>query len=109
MALLGITLDLLGVVSFYRAKTTVNPLKPASTSTIVQTGIYRFSRNPMYLGMLLVLLGFALYLMHPVAFLVLPAFVAYLTRYQIIPEERHLAARFGAEYTSYVSRVRRWI
>jgi protein-S-isoprenylcysteine O-methyltransferase Ste14 len=109
VALIGIACDLLGVMAFYRAKTTVNPLKPSATSSIVQSGIYRYTRNPMYLGMLLVLLGLALYLAHPAAFVALPVFVAYLTRYQIIPEERILAARFGAEYSAYASRVRRWI
>jgi protein-S-isoprenylcysteine O-methyltransferase Ste14 len=109
VALLGIAFDLLGVIAFYRSKTTVNPLKPSSTSVIVQGGVYRHTRNPMYLGMLLVLLGWALYLAHPVAFLLLPVFVAYLTRFQIIPEERFLAAKFGDEYQHYASRVRRWV
>jgi len=109
VALIGAALDVLGLISFRRAKTTINPLKPANTSTIVSTGIYRYTRNPMYLGMLLVLLGFALYLAHPMAFLLLPLFIAYLTRYQIIPEERFLATRFGAEYLDYASRVRRWL
>lgn len=107
--LLGVVFDFLGIIAFYRAKTTVNPLKPSGTSAIVQSGVYRYTRNPMYLGMLLVLLGFALYLAHPVAFLLLPVFPAYLTRFQIIPEERFLAAKFGAEYLRYTSRVRRWI
>lgn len=109
VALLGAALDALGVIAFLRARTTVNPLKPSRTSTIVRGGIYRHTRNPMYLGMLLFLLGFALYLAHPLAFLLLPVFVAYLTRYQIMPEERFLAAKFGAEYAAYASRVRRWI
>ena len=109
VALLGIVLDLVGVVAFWRAKTTVNPLAPASTSTIVQSGVYRYTRNPMYLGMLLILSGFALYLAHPLPFLLLPVFWAYITRFQIIPEERMLATRFGPEYSAYASRVRRWI
>lgn len=109
VALAGIALDALGLVAFLRAKTTVNPLAPSASSTIVQSGVYRHTRNPMYLGMLLVLLGFALYLAHPVPFLLLPVFPAYLTRFQIIPEERILAAKFGAEYSAYASRVRRWL
>ena len=109
VALIGIALDLVGVVAFWRAKTTVNPLAPSSTSTIVQSGIYRYTRNPMYLGMLLILSGFALYLAHPLPFLLLPVFWAYITRFQIIPEEHMLATRFGPEYSAYASRVRRWI
>lgn len=107
--LAGIMLDLAGVLAFWRAKTTVNPLAPASTSTLVQSGIYRFTRNPMYLGMLLILSGFGLYLAHPLPFLLLPVFLAYITRFQIIPEERVLATRFGPEYAAYAARVRRWI
>lgn len=109
VALTGIAFDLLGVLAFYRAKTTVNPLKPSGTSSIVQHGVYRITRNPMYLGMLLVLTGYALYLSHLLAFLLLPVFVAYLTRFQIMPEERILQEKFGAAYSSYASRVRRWI
>lgn len=109
VALLGIAFDFLGIIAFYRAKTTVNPLNPSNTSAIVQSGVYRYTRNPMYLGMLLVLLGFAVYLAHPAAFLLPPVFVAYLTRFQIIPEERLLTAKFDAAYLRYASRVRRWI
>lgn len=109
IALSGGVLDLLGVLAFYRAKTTVNPLNPAGTSAIVQNGVYRCTRNPMYLGMLLVLTGFAVYLSTPLAFLLLPLFVAYLTRFQIIPEERILQDKFGEPYRRYASRVRRWI
>ncbi|RJG03453.1 methyltransferase family protein [Noviherbaspirillum sedimenti] len=109
VAMLGAILDMLGIMAFRRAKTTVNPLKPSNASSIVQSGIYRHTRNPMYLGMLFVLLGFALYLAHPLAFLLLPVFIAYLTRFQILPEERILATKFGAEYTDYASRVRRWV
>lgn len=109
VALTGIAFDLLGVLAFYRAKTTVNPLKPSATSSIVQGGVYRFTRNPMYLGMLLVLAGYALYLSHPLALLLLPVFVVYLTRFQIMPEERILKEKFGATYSSYASHVRRWI
>lgn len=109
VALLGAALDALGLFAFHRAKTTVNPLNPSATSSIVQSGIYRYTRNPMYLGMLVVLLGFAIYLAHPLAFLVLPVFVAYLTRFQILPEERLLSEKFGEAYRSYASRVRRWL
>ena len=109
VALLGVALDALGLFAFLRAKTTVNPLKPSATSSIVQTGIYRYTRNPMYLGMLVVLLGFAIYLAHLLALLVLPLFAMYLSRFQILPEERLLSAKFGEAYRAYASRVRRWI
>lgn len=109
VALCGITIDSLALVSFFRAHTTVNPLTPDRTSTLVRSGIYRVTRNPMYVGLLLVLTGFALYLAHPVALLGLPLFVLYLTRFQIIPEERILTARFGAQYLDFMAQVRRWL
>lgn len=109
VALLGVALDALGLIAFHRAKTTVNPLNPSATSTIVQDGIYRYTRNPMYLGMLVILLGFAIYLAHPLGLLLLPVFVAYLTRFQILPEERFLREKFGEAYCGYASRVRRWL
>jgi protein-S-isoprenylcysteine O-methyltransferase Ste14 len=105
----GLGFDLAGLVSFVRAKTTVNPIKPASTSSLVITGIYRVTRNPMYLGLLLVLLGWATFLANGVAFLLAPLFVLYINRFQIDPEKRVLSAKFGAEFSAYQGRVRRWL
>lgn len=105
----GLAVAMLGVVSFRHAKTTVNPLDPALTSALVVSGVYRWTRNPMYLGTLLCLLGWAAFKENAVGFLLLPAFVGYLNRFQIIPEEVALRERFGAEFESYRARVRRWI
>jgi protein-S-isoprenylcysteine O-methyltransferase Ste14 len=109
LAGLGAASAAVGVIAFRRRQTTVNPLTPGASSAIVSGGIYRVSRNPMYLGFLLVLAGWAVYLANAGAALFLPAFVAYLTRYQIEPEERALLAKFGSEYAQYMSRVRRWL
>jgi protein-S-isoprenylcysteine O-methyltransferase Ste14 len=98
-----------GVAAFRRAGTTVNPMKPESSSSLVVSGIYSFTRNPMYLGFLLALLAWAIYLSHPAAFLFLPLFVWYMNRFQIEPEERALASLFGQAFTTYASRVRRWL
>jgi len=98
-----------GVVAFRAKRTTVNPLTPSASSAVVSSGVYRVSRNPMYLGFLLVLAGWAVYLSNAGAVLLLPAFVAYLTQYQIKPEERALLAKFGSEFRQYMSRVRRWL
>jgi len=98
-----------GVLAFRRAKTTVNPLTPQATSTLVTTGVYRFSRNPMYVGLLFVLAGWGSYLANGLALLVLPLFVASMTRWQIIPEERIMAAKFGDEFEAYNRSVRRWL
>ena len=109
VAVSGGIIALLGVVAFSRAGTTVNPMKPGSSSALVQSGIYSVTRNPMYLGLLLVLLSWAIYLAHVLTVLFLPAFVWYMNRYQIEPEERALASLFGSEFTAYAARVRRWL
>lgn len=108
-ALLGLSADLAGVWAFHRHRTTVNPLTPQKSSAVVQTGIYRFTRNPMYLGMALLLAAWALWLGNWLALLGLPVFVLYITAFQIRPEERILLAKFGAPYQSYLQRTRRWI
>lgn len=109
VAAAGGLIALLGVVSFSRAGTTVNPMKPGSSSSLVVTGIYAVTRNPMYLGLLLVLLAWAIYLTNVLTVLFLPGFVWYMGRYQIEPEERALASLFGPEFTAYAAKVRRWI
>ena len=109
LATAGACISLMAVVSFRRARTTVNPLRPGTASTLVTGGIYRHTRNPMYLGLLIVLLGWAVWLANAPALLFLPGFVLYIYRFQIVPEERTLAALFGAEYQAYRTRVRRWL
>ncbi len=109
LVLTGLALDLSGLLAFRRAKTTVNPLSPDRSTSIVQDGPYAFTRNPMYLGMALVLLGFCAYLENPLSVLAVAVFVAYLTYFQIIPEERLLLRKFGESYARYSKSVRRWI
>ena len=109
LAVIGIALALAGVFAFRRAKTTVNPLKPETSSTVVSTGIYGFTRNPMYLGMLMVLVGWAFFLANAVSFSLLPLFALYMNRFQIGPEERVLSGHFGREYGNYMQSVRRWL
>ena len=98
-----------GMVAFRRAKTTVNPVKASSASSLVIRGVYRYTRNPMYVGLLLTLLAFAVFLANPLTVLWVVVYVLYITRFQIIPEERVLASLFGAEYEAYKGRVSRWI
>ena len=109
VAVLGAGVALVGVVSFPRARTTVNPLKPASSSTLVSSGIYSFTRNPMYLGMALLLLAWAVYLSSVWAMVGPLLFALYITRFQILPEERVLDGLFGGQFAEYRKRVRRWI
>lgn len=108
-AVAGMTLAALGVVRFVRAETSVNPLKPGGVSALVTSGVYRVTRNPMYVGMLLFLGGMACALSHPLAFAMLPLFVIYMNRFQIGPEEAALSGIFGNAYTTYRQRVRRWL
>jgi protein-S-isoprenylcysteine O-methyltransferase Ste14 len=105
----GFITGLSGVITFWRAKTTVNPLKPQSSSSLVTWGVYRVTRNPMYLGGLLILAGWATLLSNPVALLFLPAYILYITLFQIVPEERVLTSLFGADFQTYKSRVHRWL
>ena len=109
LTLAGGVVALSGVILFRRARTTVNPMKPEKTVSLVTGGIYRLTRNPMYLGLLLVLIAFTVYL-SSVWLLVGPViFVLYMNRFQVAPEERVLSRMFGESYTTYQSRVRRWL
>lgn len=105
----GVGVAAWGVLTFRRAGTTLNPQTPDASRNIVRTGPFRFSRNPMYLGMSLVLSGYCLWLGSLLALLAVIAFVAYITRFQIVPEERVLVAKFGAPYQDYLRSVRRWL
>jgi protein-S-isoprenylcysteine O-methyltransferase Ste14 len=106
---LGVTVTVLGAVSFRRASTTLNPMKPESASALVVSDIYTLTRNPMYLGFLLMLVGWAIFLANILSFVFLPLFVFYMTRFQITPEERALEALFGEQFRAYKNKVRRWI
>lgn len=109
LVVIGAMLALTAVLQFRSYKTTVDPRDPAASSAIVTTGVYRFSRNPMYLAFSLILAGWSLYLARLQALLLVPVFVLYMTRFQIRPEERVLEERFGSEYVEYSSEVRRWV
>lgn len=109
LAVLGALISTAGLVSFRRARTTVNPTRPDAASSLVATGIYRFTRNPMYLGLFLVLAGWAAYLSNFVALAGPLLFALYINRFQIVPEERALAAKFGTAFDDYRRRTRRWI
>lgn len=109
LAILGAAICLLGILAFRRAGTTVNPIDPGAASALVETGIYRWTRNPMYLGMAALLAGWAILLAHPAGLAAPAAFILYIDRFQIRPEERMLSERFGGAYAAYRARVRRWI
>ncbi|MCC4265304.1 isoprenylcysteine carboxylmethyltransferase family protein [Oceanimonas baumannii] len=107
--LAGIGIMLLAAVTMSRANTTLLPFTPERASSLVTTGVFGYSRNPIYLGDALLLLAWALWLQSVPALLGLMVFVAYMNRVQIAAEERALTLRFGQAYTDYCARVRRWL
>jgi len=109
LLVIGLILMAAAIRSFVAAKTTVNPLKPSKASHLVMSGAFAWSRNPIYLGDLVLLTALALWLGHAAAFLMLPLFVFYINRFQIIPEEQALDKLFGDEYRAYKAKVRRWL
>ena len=109
LGVIGMSLGVMGVTQFRKAQTTPNPQALEKVSSLVTSGIYRYSRNPMYLGLVLILLGWAFYLSHFLAFVLLPVFIFYMTRFQIQPEEQMMARKFGKTYQAYLNKVRRWV
>jgi protein-S-isoprenylcysteine O-methyltransferase Ste14 len=106
---IGVTIFFLSVFRFGKSKTTMNPVNPISASTLVTQGIFSISRNPMYVGMIVVLVGWAVYLKVALPWVMIPLFVVYMTTFQIIPEEKALTEKFGETYLAYKKKVRRWV
>ena len=109
LGVMGLSLGIMGVTQFRIAQTTPNPQALEKVSSLVTSGVYQYSRNPMYVGLVLILLGWAFYFSHFLAFVLLPIFILYITRFQIQPEERMMAQKFGKTYQDYLNKVRRWI
>ncbi|WP_286222494.1 methyltransferase family protein [Marinobacter apostichopi] len=109
IAVVGVCIAILGVLQFRVAETTVDPRVPEQSTNLVVSGVYRHSRNPMYLGFFLTLCAWGLYLGSVISLLFLPVFIVYMNRFQIVPEERFMHDQFGEVYDKYRSEVRRWI
>ncbi|MDD1782730.1 isoprenylcysteine carboxylmethyltransferase family protein [Enterovibrio sp. ZSDZ35] len=109
LTLMSVAICLAGVLAFKAQKTTVNPIKPETSSSLVQSGIYRFTRNPMYLGMALFLMGCGVYFDNAYAIACVLLFVLYMTKFQIQPEESALTKIFGQAFVDYMRTTRRWI
>ena len=107
--LLGALVALAGVLAFRSSRTTVDPRKPEATSALVSSGVYRYSRNPMYVGFALCLLAWGVFLTSAWALIGVIVFVMYMNRFQIAPEERALRELFGEDFRDYERRVRRWL
>ena len=106
---IGIIFIISAVIQFVDRKTTVNPTKPYKTTTLVITGTYKITRNPMYLGMLLIIISFAFYKTSIISLILIPFFIFYINKFQIEPEEYEMRKKFGKEYEDYCKKVDRWI
>jgi len=109
LVIVGLLIELYSVFLFFRARTTVNPLKPDNSSSLVISGLYRYSRNPMYVGMLFLLTGLVLWVGNIAGLAALLFLVWYITLFQIKPEEVALERKFGQQFTDYANQVRRWV
>ena len=105
----GLSFDLMGLLEFRKHATTISPLSPNKSVLVVSSGIYRITRNPMYLGMAIVLVGVTIAFGSAIGLLMVLVFVLYITRFQIKPEERILEAKFGEAFVDYKAKVKRWI
>ena len=105
----GISVFVAAVSSFKKQKTTVNPISIDTASSLVISGIFKYSRNPMYLGMLLIIISFALYKASIISLILIPLFIFYINKFQIEPEEFEMRKKFGKEYEDYCKKVDRWI
>lgn len=106
--ILGILVGLLALLQFVYVKTTINPHKPFNTEKLVTNGLYRYTRNPMYLAMMILLISLGLYLRNAFNIFLITGFVSYMNINQIIPEEKALSKIFGTPYKTYCKQVRRW-
>lgn len=109
ISITGVLVAIAGVVTFKMAKTTTNPILIGNASSLVTHGIYRFTRNPMYLGMLLIIISFIVKTGHVAGIVFALAFLAYMTRFQIKPEEQMLTKIFKEQYRDYIKRTRTWV
>ena len=109
LILVGSIIGILALYDFRKHKTTFHPHTPEKTSTVVDTGVFAYSRNPMYISLVLALLALGIYLQNYSSFIIIPVFIWYITRFQIIPEERMLDKLFPSDYQAYCQKVRRWL
>ncbi|MEZ8140604.1 protein-S-isoprenylcysteine methyltransferase [Enterovibrio norvegicus FF-33] len=109
LVVLGGVFAVAGVVAFRQHQTTVNPTLKTESTSLVQSGVYRITRNPMYVGFLLLLVASAFYFANPYTLLGCVLFVLYMNKFQIEPEEDYLASQFPDEYPAYKEKVRRWL
>ncbi len=105
----GVSLDIFAVAQFRRVRTTINPLRPERSSALVTDGLFAFTRNPMYVGMALALVGWSVALATAWGLIAVAIFVGWITWFQIRPEEAAMRQRFGADFERYAMQTRRWL
>ncbi len=109
LMIIAIWISIYSLYLFYKNRTTVHPQNPGDTNKLVTSGPFRHTRNPMYLALSLILIGWAIFLSDLLALMLMPLYYAYMTRFQIIPEERELQQKLGSEYEKYADRTPRWL
>ena len=107
--IIGLVVIISPVFDFIKSKTTVNPVKFQNVNRLVTTGIYRYSRNPMYLGMILIIISTTVYYLNLLSVFSPLIFYIWINKFQISREEIFLEGKFGNEYLKYKSKTRRWI
>ena len=108
--IIGFVIIFLATKEFKKSETTVNPMKPETSTSLVTSGIFKYTRNPMYLGLAFILLASCFYFSSLLGIIIyVPLFIFYITVFQIIPEEESMKSLFNDEYLNYCSKVRRWI
>ncbi len=109
LAIFGIVIARSSIVGFLKAKTTVNPLQPQTATKLVVDGMFKYTRNPMYLAMAAWLMAWSLLFVEFWSLVPVVGFMSFITRFQILPEERSLITLFGDDYSQYKTQVRRWL
>ena len=107
--ILGFIIIFLAVLKFIKIKTTVDPTRPHKTSNLVISGIYKITRNPMYLGMLFLIMAYTIYTNNVVGSITIPIFIFYINKFQIEPEEIEMRKKFGESFENYCKKVNRWL
>jgi protein-S-isoprenylcysteine O-methyltransferase Ste14 len=107
-AAIGFLIVVAAFMRFHQVRTTVNPMDPSKATQLVTDCVFQFSRNPMYLGLMLLLVGWAVWLDSASPWFIPPLFMIVITRVQIVPEEQALERLFGAQYVAYRQSVARW-
>ena len=107
--ILGLIIIFSAVLKFIKTKTTVDPTRPYKTSNLVISGIYKITRNPMYLGMLFLIMAYAIYNNNVMGCIIIPIFIFYINKFQIEPEEIEMRKKFGESFENYCKKVNRWL